>query len=286
MKQACIFQGLLTKQTLGRALALLACVVWISGSGSVAAAGPPAMPAAHVRGSAVLIWGTRMVPLAGARVELVKGLGGAALYDAITDQAGRYVIDATPGQYAMQLRWMGGDCAEIHRASFSLHDAEDLTFDFLVMQCPMTEPVHLKSSIGERAQGQGGARQADAMSVPLAEQRESYREQTIPAELNRWPEIVISFGRYDNTMEDTRYFSRHQLVMNPFAVPDPPVPLALPVIITVDRFTLRASSVRLNKQKMVFEATGEVSLSDGKHTRAARSARLLFSGGRPLIESQ
>jgi len=60
--------------------------------------------------------------------------------------------------------------------------------------------------------------------------------------------------------------------------------LSLPVTITVDRYTLRASSVILEKGKMVFEASGQVSLSDGTLTTNAESATLSFSGSEPKVE--
>jgi hypothetical protein len=56
------------------------------------------------------------------------------------------------------------------------------------------------------------------------------------------------------------------------------------VTITVDRFTLRASSVILDKRKMVFKASGQVSLSDGMHTTNARSATLFFLDGEPKVK--
>jgi hypothetical protein len=122
------------------------------------------------------------------------------------------------------------------------------------------------------------------MNIPLTEQTEKYQEQLIPAERNRWPEIVVSFGKYDNQVDEIRYFPLHQLLINPFNIPDPPIPLSLPVTITVDRYTLRASSVILDKRKMVFKASGQVSLSDGTLTTNAESVTLSFSGGEPKIE--
>jgi hypothetical protein len=122
------------------------------------------------------------------------------------------------------------------------------------------------------------------MNVPLTEQTEKYQEQLIPSKRNRWPEIIVSFGKYDNRVDKVRYFPLHQKVVNPFAIPNPPIPLSLPVTITVDRYTLRASSVILDKGKMVFMTSGQVSISDGTITTNAKSAALSFSGGEPKIE--
>jgi hypothetical protein len=195
----------------------------------------------------------------------------------------------------MFLSWMGGDdCSESHRASFRLDAAAHLTLDFLVMQCPSSEPIwkylppeEAKKEAEEynRSHGRNSMNvPLNPMNVPLAEQIEKYQEQLIPAEQNRWPEIVLSFGKYDNRSDEIRYFPLHQLLLNPFHIPNPPTPLSLPVTITVDRYTLRASSVILNKRKMVFEASGQVSLSDGTHTTSARSATLFFSDGVPKIK--
>jgi hypothetical protein len=182
----------------------------------------------------------------------------------------------------MLLAWMGGECSEINRASFRLDAGAHLTFDFLVMQCPIIDPIRRRVPIEDDAKfvkPQG----TNPMNVSLTKQTEKYQEQLIPAERNRWPEIIVSFEKYDNRVDETRYFPLHQVVRNLFAIPDPPIPLSLPVTITVDRYTLRASSVILDKRKMIFKARSQVSLSDGRITSTGTFAKLSFSAGQPIL---
>jgi hypothetical protein len=264
---------------------LIACLIIVPVLPEVRVADASGLATGSVSGAVKLVRDLQTVPLAGSRLELMRVSDEGGWYRAVTDGAGRYTIDLPPGTYKMLLAWMGGDdCSEISRASFRLDAGEHLTFDFLVMRCQMSEPVIMRSPPAEQPKKNGRSQETNPMNVPLTAQAEKYQEQFIPAERNRWPEIVVSFGKYDNQVDKTRYFPLHQMVMNPFAIPNPPIPLSLPVTITVDRYTLRASSVILEKGKMVFKASGQVSLSDGTLTTNAESATLSFSGGEPKIE--
>ena len=239
---------------------------------------------AGVSGTVSVVKGLQTFPLAGARLKLTRIPDDGSEHEATTDSTGRYTVDLPPGTYKMLLAWMGGDCSEINRASFRLDAGTHLTFDFLVMQCPISDPIIRRGPIEGDATKAAEPQRTNPLNVPLTAQTEKYQEELIPAERNRWPEIVVSFGKYDNQADEIRYFPLHQKVMNPFAIPNPPVPLSLPVTITVDRYTLRASSVILEKEKMVFKASGQVLLSDGEHTTNALSARLFFSNGEPKVE--
>lgn len=263
---------------------LVVCMIILPGLPKVLVAHSSEVATGSVRGTAKLVRGVRTFPVAGARVELMSISNEDGKYQATTDGAGTYAIDAPRGTYKVLLSWMGGDCSEIHRASFRLDAAQHLTLDFLVMQCPISDPVRMRSPLAEQSKDYPLSQETNSMNVPLTEQTEKYQEQVIPAERNRWPEIVLSFGKYDNRVDEIRYFPLHQVVINPFKIANPPVPLSLPVTITVDRYTLRASSVILDKGKMVFKASGQVSLSDGTHTTNAESATLSFSAGEPKIK--
>jgi Carboxypeptidase regulatory-like domain len=263
---------------------LIACMIIVPGLPEVRVAHSSELATGSVKGTVNLVWGDRIVPVAGARLELMRISDEGGEYQDTTDATGRYTIALPPGTYNMRLEWMGGDCAEINRASFRLDAGAHLTFDFLVMQCPISDPVISRVLIEEQAKKSTKPQGTNPMNVPMPEQTEKYQEQLIPAERNRWPEMIVSFGKYDNQVDEIRYFPRHQVIMNPFAVPDPPIPLSLPVIITVDRYTLRASHVVLNKKTMVFKAKGEVSISDGKTTNTGTSAKLSFSNGLPRLE--
>jgi len=268
--------------------ALIVCVIIVS-----------ALPAAHssdlatgsIGGTVKLVVGEHTVPVSGATLELMSISDENGKYQAATDEHGTYTIDLPPGTYKMLLSWLGGDnCGEVRRAPFRLDAGSQLTLDFLVMQCPSSEPIWKwlpPDQANKYAQSHGTNPMTvppNPMNVPLKRQIEKYQEQLIPAVQNRLPEIVLSFGKYDNRGDVIRYFPLHQLLLNPFHIPNPPVPLSLPVTITVDRYTLRASSVILDKRKMVFRASGKVSLSDGTVTTNAESATLSFSGLKPKIK--
>ena len=263
---------------------LIGCVIVVLGlpDGCLAQTSPSGN--GSVGGTVKLVRGQQTVPLSGAMLELMSISGNGGEYQATTDEKGRYAVDLPQGTYKMLLAWMGGECSEIHRAAFELNAGAHLTFDLLVMQCPIIDPIIRGTPIEGGAEKSVRSLQTNPMNIPLTEQTEKYQEQLIPAVQNRWPEILLSFGKYDNRVDEIRYFPLHQIVMNPFAIPNPPIPLILPVTITVDRYTLRASSVILEKGRMVFKASGQVSLSDGTLTTDAASATLSFSDGAPKIE--
>jgi len=263
---------------------LIACMTIVLGLPEVRVAHSSGLAPGSVGGTVQVVWGLKTFPVAGARLELKRISDQGGEYQATTDTTGRYTIDLPQGTYKMLLSWMGAECSEINRASFRLDPGAHLTFDFLVMQCPIIDRIIRKVPIEEEAKTSVRPQGTNPMNVPLTGQTEKYQEQLIPAERNRWPEIIVSFGKYDNRVDEIRYFPLHQLLINPFNIPDPPIPLSLPVTITVDRYTLRASSVILDKKKMVFKASGEVSLSDGTLTTNAETVTLSFSGGEPKIE--
>lgn len=265
----------------------IACMVIVSGLSAVHLTYSSEIATGSVGGTVMIVQGVQTYPVRSANLELMNISGEGPKYQTTTDGTGKYAIDLPQGTYKMLLSWMGGDdCAEIRRASFRLDAAAHLTLDFLVMQCPSSEPIwkflppaEAKKEAEKHARSHG----TNPMNVPLAEQTEKFQEQLIPAEQNR-PEIILSFGKYDNRDDEIRYFPLHQTVINPFHIPNPPSPLSLPVTITVDRYTLRASSVILEKERMVFKASGQVSFSDGTHTTRGKAATLSFQGGEPKIE--
>jgi hypothetical protein len=265
-------------------LLTVSLIAWLSLPG-VCVTGAPRSVSASVGGTVKLIFGDHTFPVAKARLE-VRGISDEEEeYDAVTDKAGTYTMDLPQGTYRMRLAWMGGECSTIRRASFELRANEHLAFDFLVMECPTGDPVRRDLPFeGQAAKESVESQNINPMNVPSPEQTEKYQEQLIPAERDHWPEITVSFGKYDNQVNEIRYFPLHQVVINPFAIPDPPIPLSLPVTITVDRYTLRALEVVLDKKKMLFKAKGEVSISDGTTTSTGSSAKLSFSAGRPTLK--
>lgn len=262
---------------------LIACMIIVLGPPELRAHSS-GLGTGSVGGTVTLIIGDHTVPVSRARLELWGGSEENGEYQAVTDGAGKYMIDLPQGTYNMRLEWMGGDCSEIRRAPFRLSAGKRLTLDFLVLQCPISDPLIGKMPFEQEAKQSVRPQGTNPMNVPVTEQTEKYQEQFIPAERNRWPEIIISFGKYDNQDSETRYFPLHQVLINPFAIPDPPIPLSLPVTITVDRYTLRALGVVLDKKTMVFKAKGEASISDGRTTSTGSSATLVFSHGQPKLE--
>lgn len=123
------------------------------------------------------------------------------------------------------------------------------------------------------------------MNVPFNKQGQRYLEQLIPAEKDRWPEIIVSFGKYDNQADEIRYFPMHQRFPN---VPATTAPFlaSLPVRVTVDRYTVEAPEVILNKKTMVFTAKGTVFISDGQSSRIGYYATLSFPSGQPKLKME
>lgn len=270
----------------GQFRVLIACMIIVPGLPQVRVPHSSELATGSVSGTVRVVGGQHTLPLAHAKLRLTSISDENGEYQATTDGTGRYAIELPPGTYKMLLAWMGGDdCSEIHRAAFRLDAGAHLTFDFLTMECPHSDPIIWRSE--EEAKKHVRPKPETnpmKMNVPLTEQTENYQEHIIPAEQNRGPEIVLSFGKYDNRVDEIRYFQLHQTVINPKHIPNLPILLSLPVTITVDRYTIRASSVILNKRKMVFKAGGQVSLSDGTHTSNGESATLFFSGGEPKIK--
>jgi hypothetical protein len=115
----------------------------------------------------------------------------------VTDKAGSYTLELPHGTYRIYLAWMGGECSKIRRASFHLNAEEHLQFDFFVLPCPIVDPIRTRM-FEESAAKEFTQQGTEARNTSLANQTEKYQEQLVPQKPDRWPEIIISFGKYDN----------------------------------------------------------------------------------------
>jgi len=257
----------------------LRAVVWLSLSGLLAAAAPQSLTGG-VSGPIRLIVNDHTVPLVDARVTISNASNDRDEHESVTDKAGQYAIDLPAGTYKMHFFWRDGDCSTVRRAPFSLGSGEHLTFDFVIMPCPFADA---KPEVPyEKGHGDG----FESMNVPFDRQGHRYVEQLIPARPDHWPEIIVSFGKYDNRVDEIRYFPMHQAAQKDAPATTVPLPLSLPVTVTVDRYTLQAMEVALNKKTMVFTAKSVVFISDGKSGRMGNSATLSFSSGRPVLKME
>jgi hypothetical protein len=247
---------------------ILFAAIWLSLSASVATAAPQT-PTSGVSGTIRLIMNDQVVPLVGARVKVKNASDDRDEHEAMTDAAGHYAIDLPEGTYKLSFAWVDGGCSNERRAPFRLGRSEHLTFDFLTMHCVSIERARTETS-------------SSLMNLPFAEQGRRYLEQLIPAKPDRWPEIIVSFGKYDNQVNEIRYLPMNQGVRVGQATAAPLL-LSLPVIVTVDRYTLQAMEVVLNKKTMVFTAKGHVFISDGKSGKMGNYATLSFSNGQPSV---
>jgi len=232
------------------------------------------------------IKGDSIVPVSGAKLFFSSIGSPQRESESVTNKDGKYVAKLPSGSYHEWVEWFG-DCPKIRRAGFDLAPAEHFKFDFIVVACPIVDTERIEvpfQGSGSRDASSLPPEPEGRMDVPLAKQRGGYQEQLFPANSGQWPEIIISFGKYDNEPSRTTYFSlTNQIVKN--LSPRPTiVPRPLPVTITVDRYTLRASDVVLTKKAMTFELRGEVSISDGVYTQQGSSATLSFPGGKPKVE--
>lgn len=258
---------------------ILSVVFWIGLSGLVATATAQS-PTGGVSGTIRLIKNDQTVPLVGARVQVSNVSNDHDGHEAVTDKAGQYTVDLPEGTYKMHFFWQDGDCSIVRRPPFRLGAGEHLTFDFVIMYCPNTE---VKPEVPYEEGNRDGFK---SMNVPFDKQGRRYLEQLIPAESGHWPEIIVSFGKYDNQADEIRYFPMHQAATKNATVTAAPLPLSLPVTITVDRYTLQAMEVVLNKNTMVFTAKGVVFISDGKSGRVGNWATLSFSAGEPSLKME
>lgn len=256
---------------------VLPVVIWLTLSGLLAAATPQS-PTGDISGTIRLIVNDHTVPL-GGRLEVSNVANDHDQHEAVVDDNGRYAIDLPEGTYKMHFFGQYGDCS-VRRAPFKLSAGEHLTFDFLTMRCPFTEA---KPEVPYEEGNKDGFK---SMNVPFARQGHRYLEQLIPAERGRWPEIIVSFGKYDNQVDEIRYFPMYQAAMTNAPVTTTPLPLSFPVTVTVDRYTLQAMEVVLDKKEMVFTAKGVVFISDGKSGRVGNWATLSFSGGQPRVKME
>jgi hypothetical protein len=247
---------------------MLFFVIWLSLSGPLARATPQS-PTGGVSGTIRLIMNDQIVPLVAARVKARNVSDDRDEHEAVTDAAGHYTIDLPEGTYNMSFAWVDGGCSTERRAPFRLGASEHLTFDFLTTHCVSIERARTETNLS-------------LMNLPFARQGRRYLEQVIPAKRDQWPEIVVSFGKYDNQVDEIRYFPMNQGVrIGPATTA--PLLLTLPVTVTVDRYTLQAMEVVLNKKTMVFTAKGHVYISDGKSGKMGNYATLSFSAGQPIL---
>jgi len=257
---------------------ILSAVIWLSLSGLLATA-TSEPPIGGVSGTIRLILNDHTVPLVDARVVVSDVSNEHDEHEAVTDKAGQYTIELSEGTYKMHFFWRDSDCSTVRRAPFTLSAGEHLTFDFIIMHCPNSE---VKPEVPYE-EGDGGG--FKSMNLPFARQGRRYLEQLIPAERDHRPEIIVSFGKYDNQVDEIRYFPMYQAARNGSAA-SAPLALTLPVTVTVDRYTLQALEVVLNKKTMVFTAKGHVFISDGKSGRMGNYATLSFSAGQPILKME
>lgn len=230
--------------------------------------------------------GDRLVPVSGAKLFFSSVGNPERNYESATDTNGTYMVELPSGAYHEWLQWFG-ECPKIRRAEFKVASAEHLKFDFLVVACSIVDTERFEVPLEESGSGQLPARAASLesqMDVPLANQKGGYEEQLFPANDEQWPEIVISFGKYDNGPSQTTYFSLETQIVKNRSTGQMVLPKPLPVTITIGHYTVRASNVVLTKKTMTFEAQGNVSVSDGVHTREGSSATITFAGGVPKVK--
>lgn len=254
-------------------------IVWLGLSGLVGTATPQS-PTGSISGTIRLIVGYQVVPLVGARIVVSDVSNDHDEHETVTDKAGEYTVDLPEGTYKMHFAWVDGGCSVVRRAPFRLGAGEHFTFDFLTMHCVSMEAKSEVPREGEKIEAL-----SNAMNVPFAKQGRRYLEQLILAERDRWPEIVVSFGKYDNRVDEIRYFPMCQGVRMDSATAAPLL-LSLPVTVTVDRYTLQAMEVVLDKKDMVFTAKGTVFISDGKSGRMGNYATLRFSSGQVVLRME
>ena len=251
------------------------------GRGVAVCAATGQAPLGRITGTVIEIMGNRTKPATGVKVSVWTQGDERTEYNAMTDQKGKYTVYLPAGNYGMHLHWFG-ECSTISRAGFNLTGGEHLTFDFLVVPCPVIDTVKEEAIPLEGAAAKGSITNQKAEADPLSEPK--YQEQLIPSEKRRWPEIVISFGKYEDRGAEIRYLALPSMkVLNRTSNP-PVVPMSLPVTVTVDQYTVRALDVVLNKNTMVFKAKGEVSVSDGRHKSTGASATISFSDGLPKVQ--
>jgi hypothetical protein len=257
----------------------LPAIVWLCLSGLLAASTPQS-PTGGVGGTIRLIVNDHTVPLAGATVTVSNVSSDSDQREAVTDKAGRYAMDLPEGTYKIHFAWVDGGCSIVRRAPFNLGAGEHLSFDFVTMHCPSTEG---KAEIPLEEEKPA---YSSSLDVPWAKQNDAYREQVIPAEPGHWPEIIVSFGKYDNQVDEIRYFPMYQMAPKDAPAATAPLPLSLPVTVTVDRYTLQAMEVGLDKKAMVFTAKGVVFISDGRSGKMGNWATLSFVAGQPILKME
>jgi hypothetical protein len=234
----------------------------------------------QVTGTISKIAGDQIVPVARVKLTFSGELGKSV--DVSTDPFGIYSASLPDDVYRIRVHWIG-ECSIVRRAAFKLASGDRLTFDFLLVPCPIvdTEKVEVQLEGLDNVSSTGPS---ERMDVPLDKQQPSYREQVIAAAPGQRPEIIVSFGKYDHAGDKITYFSLDHATTarsaSGVAVPS----LPLPVTITVDRYTIRAQTVELSQGAMAFRATGNVSFSNGKNTVLAKSAVLNFEGGAPKVK--
>jgi hypothetical protein len=228
-----------------------------------------------VRGTVSFIIGDHAVPASRVRLTFSGKTGDE--FEIATNAEGKYELPLPAGSYSILLHWYG-DCSRVRRAPFKLEEKENLTFDFLLVSCRIVDTETRGETSPPRVQDDVG------LTIPLDVQSPEYREQVIPAGEGGQPEILVSFGKYDNQADYIRYFSLDNQIIKNLSV-NPIIPLPLPVTVTVDRYTIRASTVVWHKKAMTFDFVGDVSVSDGHVTGSRDSAILYFRNGVPTVRT-
>lgn len=233
----------------------------------------------RVSGTVSRIFGDHVVPVSGASLSFYKEGDAQEERKAITENNGRYSIDLPQGTYRILLHWFG-NCAEIHRAPFTLDSKQHFQFDFLVASCGIADTERFEVPL----QGDPTLSSETRSQINAPSRKEGvYQEQCFSRDSHGRPEILVSFGQSESRDEQVTYYPLQEQVVKNLSQKSPIVPKPLPVTITFDRYTIRALTVVLKKNSMEFEARGDVSVSDGVKTQVGKFASLSFAAGRPDI---
>jgi hypothetical protein len=171
-----------------------------------------------------------------------------------TNGAGQYDFNLPPGLYSIEVRSTG--FCRARRASFRALPQSKTTFDFALLICP--------------SHGEG----------PM-----SYESFVLKSNSSAPSDFLIRFGKRSETTDTIEFEGAltHGAHYAPATQTTGQRQVYVTAAVTYDHWTMSATHLRLNKQTLRLELSGDVAILDGVQETRGKRAEVDFSLPRPVV---
>jgi Carboxypeptidase regulatory-like domain len=219
----------------------------------------PASPGGEVKGTVSDINGARV---GGASLHF---LGPGREVVTISTEEGTYSVHLEPGRYRVEVTHTG--FSQARRGDFDIGRDSAFRFDFELVSGGIIDtikvPVAPKQDGG--SSGNGSKNGADVIEG-------TYRFEELQAPQGESIRPLVAFGHSDIFSTLSRYVG--PVVEGKY----------LPAIVTYDRYTFKANSIKYSRDDFSLVGEGDASWDDGATVRTGSRIDILLSGHDPILK--